>query len=642
MNLNLSLSQQNDRTLVSRDYNEGVRNDADEDNEHSDYESYTDGDDEAEISLGSSSSTDVEEDTVIPFWNVTPKYKYINWKYPDQEMDEEHLQEVNSWVEGDPLFVGLYFDSKEDVKNALKHCAMKIHQSYFVTESKPTCLYVKCLNHTSGCPWRVRASLLKNSNKWKITRWGGSHTCVNMRNHQKLDSDLICSCILGMVNEEPSVHISLIQERICAQFGYKISYKKAWKAKQKAIVKVFGDWDESYATLPRWLEYMQLNSPGSVYKLKTKEYVVGHQVNNRYRVFERLFWSFEQCHEAFKFCKPILQVDGTFLYGETLSAWEWFLALIRLHVTDRAGICLISDRHQSIKGAVSNPHIGWQPPNAYHVYCIRHIASNFNHRFKNIALKKELIKLGYTPSKVIFQQKLTRFRNESEDIERWIDSISKEKWAISNDDEGRRYGHMTTNLSKSVNKVFKGARNLPICALVKATYGRLVEYFVKRGEEAMSDLHNGSMFCRKVMLQIQKNQQEASSHQVRRYDIQRKSFEVEEAFNPITQRGGHKWTVILDRRFYECGRFQSYRFPCSHVIAACIAWKPLGNECNILTNCEWKLMPDVDRARGKGRPKSTRIRNEIEWVESQTRQRCSKCNEVGHNRRHCPQQNNVG
>ncbi|XP_027368858.1 uncharacterized protein LOC113874844 [Abrus precatorius] len=390
-----------------------VRNDVDEDNENSDYESYTDRDDEAaEISLGSSSSTDVEDEF---------------------------------------------------------------------------------------------------------------HSNLNIQ---------VVENVAGMVNEESSVHISLIQERICVQFGYKISYKKAWKAKQKAIVKVFGDWDESYATLPRWLEYMQLYSPGSVYKIETKEYVVGHQVDNKCRVFERLFWSFEQCHQAFKFCKPILQVDGTFLYGKyrhtlliattqdgnncvlpkaftivegkTLSAWEWFLALIRLHVTDRSGICLISNRHQSIKGVVSNPHIGWQPPNAYHVYCIRHIASNFNHWFKNIALKKELIKLGYTPSKVIFQQKLTRFHNEFEDIQRWIDCIAKEKWALCYDGEGRRYGHMTTNLSESVNKVLKGARNLPINALVKATYGRLVEYFVKRGEEAISDLHNESMFCRKVMLQIQK------------------------------------------------------------------------------------------------------------------------------------------
>ncbi|XP_027338016.1 putative pentatricopeptide repeat-containing protein At1g74400 [Abrus precatorius] len=190
---------------------------------------------------------------------------------------------------------------------------------------------------------------------------------------------------------------------------------------------------------------------------------------------------------------------------------------------------MVLDRHQSIKGAVSNPHIGWQPPNAYHVYCIRHIASNFNHRFKNIALKKDLIKL------------------------------------------------------EAVNKVFKGARNIPITTLVKATYGRLVEYFVKRGEEAISDLHNGNMFCRIVMLQIQKKSTRGFITPV--YSIEY----VVNAYSP--------------------------------------QWRPLGNECNIHTNSEWKLVPDIERARAKGRPKSTRIRNEMDWVESQTRQRCSRCNE---------------
>ncbi|XP_027364609.1 uncharacterized protein LOC113871710 [Abrus precatorius] len=181
----------------------------------------------------------------------------------------------------------------------------------------------------------------------------------------------------SMVKEKPSVPVSLIQERISGQFGYSVSYKKAWKAKQKAIVTIFGDWDESYATLPRWLEYMQLHAPGSVYKIKTNDYVRGNVMDNRFRVFHRVFWSFRQCREAFKFCKPIIQVDGTFLYGkykqtlligttqdgnnsvlpiafaivegETLSAWEWFLAMIRLNVTDKTEICLISDRHQSIK-----------------------------------------------------------------------------------------------------------------------------------------------------------------------------------------------------------------------------------------------------------------------------------------------------
>ncbi len=64
--------------------------------------------------------------------------------------------------------------------------------------------------------------------------------------------------------------------------------------------------------------------------------------------------------------------------GETLTAWSWFLAHLREHVTDKNGICLISDRHASIKSAVANEALGWQPPHGYHVYYVRHIASNFN------------------------------------------------------------------------------------------------------------------------------------------------------------------------------------------------------------------------------------------------------------------------
>ncbi|XP_027364652.1 uncharacterized protein LOC113871751 [Abrus precatorius] len=582
----------------------------------------------------SSTQQQQQGEATLPFWNISPHYSYINWEHPDQELDFVGMNDAQSWKEGDALYVGQLFDTKEDVRMAVKHYAMRKHQTFFVVESKATTYVVKCVNHNSGCPWRVRASLPKNADKWKIIKWGGAHTCVNVsisQDHQKLDSKFICSCILGMVKEEPSVPISLIQERISGQFGYSISYKKAWKAKQKAIVTVFGDWDESY--------------------------VDGTFLYGKYR--QTLLIATTQDGN-----NCVLPIAFAIVEGETLSAWEWFLAMIRIHVTNKAGLCLISDRHQSIKGAVSNPHLGWQPPNTYHVYCIRHIASNFNRQFKNTMLKKKLIQLGYTPSKQIFESKLNTFRSQSPEIQTWIDNISKEKWSLAYDDEGRRYGHMTTNLSESVNKVLKGARNLPITALVKATYARLVEYFVKRGETAMHEVNNGGRYYQKLMEAIEKNQQEASSHQVRRYDIQRTRFEVEEAFNPVTQRGGHKWTVILSTRYCECGKFKALRYPCSYVIAVCAhisidfwqfvdpvytlhnvvnayssQWWPLGNENNILQNTEWKLVPDVERVRGKGRPKATRIRNEMDWVESQPRQRCRLCRQPGHNQRQYPQQN---
>ncbi|KAH1229165.1 hypothetical protein GmHk_10G028992 [Glycine max] len=60
---------------------------------------------------------------------------------------------------------------------------------------------------------------------------------------------------------------------------------------------------------------------------------------------------------------------------------------------------------------------------------------------------------GYTPCKHIFYQNLEKFRQLSPAIATWIDRISKEKWTMAYDREGRRYGHMTMNLSECKNKV---------------------------------------------------------------------------------------------------------------------------------------------------------------------------------------------
>ena len=89
-----------------------------------------------------------------------------------------------------------------------------------------------------------------------------------------------------------------------------------------------------------------------------------------------------------------------------------------------------------------------------------------------------IICIGYTPRKHIFDRKLEKFCEESDAIDTWIGGIPKEKWSIVYDTDGRRHGHMTTNLSECINKVLKGCRNLPITTLVKAMYSRCQKYFI--------------------------------------------------------------------------------------------------------------------------------------------------------------------
>ena len=58
------------------------------------------------------------------------------------------------------------------------------------------------------------------------------------------------------------------------------------------------------------------------------------------------------------------------LDGENIDSWRWFLACIRNRVTQWMGICVISYRHLGIMAAMSDPHLGWVAPSAYHRICM--------------------------------------------------------------------------------------------------------------------------------------------------------------------------------------------------------------------------------------------------------------------------------
>jgi len=61
---------------------------------------------------------------------------------------------------------------------------------------------------------------------------------------------------------------------------------------------------------------MQNHCPESYYQICDDDFIVGNTVSREYCQFHRVFWTFNQCKEAFKYCKPIIQVEDTLLYGK--------------------------------------------------------------------------------------------------------------------------------------------------------------------------------------------------------------------------------------------------------------------------------------------------------------------------------------
>jgi hypothetical protein len=220
-----------------------------------------------------------------------------------------------------------------------------------------------------------------------------------------------------MVKEDPTISVSVLIAHIRSRYTYTTTYRKTWIAKQKAIERIYGNWEKSYNELAPWLRAFEYYLPGTITDIEAFPYIKDGQVDPRKGIFKRIFWSFKPCINAFAYCKPVLSVDGTWLYGkyrgtlliaiaqdgrnniipiayalvegETADAWLFFLQRLQMLVAAYPDLCLILDRHESIKSAVRRLNTDW-----HHVFCIRHISQNFMRTFKNADMRKIVTNMG--------------------------------------------------------------------------------------------------------------------------------------------------------------------------------------------------------------------------------------------------------
>ncbi|XP_025631267.1 uncharacterized protein [Arachis hypogaea] len=94
------------------------------------------------------------------------------------------------------------------------------------------------------------------------------------------------------------------------------TYRRVWMAKQKAMAQIYGNWEESYNELPRWVLGLQMTMPSSVAVLRTSLVRLGGQVDEEQAYFHGRFWTFPPFIEVFRHCKPLVSVDGIHLYGK--------------------------------------------------------------------------------------------------------------------------------------------------------------------------------------------------------------------------------------------------------------------------------------------------------------------------------------
>ena len=215
---------------------------------------------------------------------------------------------------------------------------------------------------------------------------------------------------------------------------------------------------------------------------------------------------------------------------------------------------------------------------------------------------------------------------------------------------------------ESINSVLKGVRFLPVLGLVKATFYRMNHYWVERGQMIHAQMLAGEVFSEDVRKKMVICIHKASSCSVHAFDQYSSAFEVQESYDPTSHQYGHCYRVDLTNRSCDCGEFQTHKFPCAHAFVACATvsldptqfldhtfrldnmmniynkeFRPIGDVSNWPTTSGPTLVPDHSMIHRHGRPRSSRIRNEMDWLEHREEGLiCGLCRQLGHNRVTCP------
>ncbi|XP_047943013.1 uncharacterized protein LOC125189827 [Salvia hispanica] len=615
------------------------------------------------------------------------------------------------WDERHPYRIGMgtKFDSKLHVKTAMTMWSLWHQRQFKVVESKLRRWHAVCkfpagttedgiaiISETDAekaneCSWEVSVTQRAHDDLWEIRKWVRRHTCeghrVN-RGHANFSSAMIALCIRHQIQEDVSFKASNIKTYIHERFNVVISYKKAWYARRKALEIVFGGWEESFRQLPSYMLELQSQNPGTIVEWKHNE-LLSH---GRKKVFNYGFWAFGAAIHAFQLAQPVLTIDGTHLRGrfkgkllvacgvdankkclpiayaivdeETGDSWTWFLKHVRIHVVKyQREVCIISDRHKGIFKAMDSDE--WKKePKCHHKFCLIHVRKNILQKCKGPTVKGMVWALGATTQERKYKRRRRALHEESPDAIRQLNRAGKENWSLCYDD-GLRWGVTSTNMSECYNNVLKGVRELPIRALIDLTFWRTVEWWAQKKTKIQ---HTEGRLTPWARDKLAENDAKGQKHHISVLDRGLGHYQIrsQARLEDGKPKGNNVQKVQFEDSKCTCGKWQTWRVPCSHACAVArdrgIAMFELISKKFHKSTWEaqyssphpwdaprhedywakpgWKLdiTPEqlLPRRRGRGRKK--RIPNQMdvrEEGEPKAPRRCRNCGQEGHDRRNC-------
>ncbi|XP_043692138.1 uncharacterized protein LOC122642661 [Telopea speciosissima] len=572
------------------------------------------------------------------------------------------------------LAVGQEFPDVKSCRRALRDTAIAMHFEVKTVKSDKTRFTARCA--AEGCPWRIHAAKLPGVPTFTIRTINEQHSCggITHLGHQQASVQWVANSVEHCLRENPQCKPKEILEEIHRVHGITLSYKQAWRGKERIMAAVRGSFEEGYRLLPQYCEQIKRTNPGSIAS------VYGNPSDN---CFQRLFVSFQASIYGFvNACRPLLGLDRTLLKSKYLGTllfatgfdgdgalfplafgvvdeesddnWMWFLSelhnLLETNTENMPRLTILSDRQ---KGIVDGVEANF--PTAFHGFCMRHLSDSFRKEFNNTMLVNLLWEAAHSLTVIEFEAKILEIEEISQDAAYWIRRIPARLWATAYF-EGTRFGHLTANIVESLNTWILEASGLPIIQMMECIRRQLMTWFNERRELSMQ--------WTTILVPTAESRVTEALERARTFQVLRAN---EAEFEVIS----HEGTNIVDirNRCCLCRGWQLYGLPCAHAVAALLScrqnvhrftescftvatyrktysqtihpvpdktlWKELSEGTQDGGNKVVEVIINPPKSlRPPGRPRKKRVRAEDRGRVKRV-VHCSRCNQTGHFRTTC-------
>ncbi|XP_075080331.1 uncharacterized protein LOC142165851 [Nicotiana tabacum] len=464
---------------------------------------------------------------------------------------------LNEFVKEDQVY-----KDKETVMNVMKNLAVRERFQFKVKRSSAT---------------SFKSSAVFNANIFKLRSYNNNHTCgygERYLTQRQTTSGVIASIVKDKyVNPQKVYTANDIIENIQKQHGIEVSYMKAWRAKEIAMAMIIGSPSDSYKELPKYFYMLEQTNPGTVTKLHKSED----------GCFLYAYVSLYASIKGWEYCRPIMVVDGSFLKAaykgtiltactqdgtgkilplayaivdsENNKSWECFFVQIKGTFGVREGMCIVSDRNESIFNATKAVY-----PEVPHCICMFHLWQNVKRTFKkhHKQLKDIFFALARAYAIEKFEYHMTEMCKIDPRVQPYLFEVGYKRWSRAYS-KVKRSMVMTSNIAESINATNKDARELPIMRLLEYMTNLLQQWNNKNRKSAM----------------------ETSTELGEKYDkLLRENLIASEQMteSPATEQlytvfeGVRRNIVCLEEGTCSCGKFQMDELPCLH------AWAVLKNQ----------------------------------------------------------------